>query len=73
MAEFERTMETVNGRSIWITSWFDENRGSWRASAPAYTHLSFVTALSQESCASRKAATARLRHLLAAHFDPDRR
>jgi hypothetical protein len=69
MSEFERTKETVAGRSILMTSWFDETKQTWRASAPAYAHLSSVLAVGTEDCASRKAAVARVSNLLANHFE----
>jgi hypothetical protein len=69
MQDFERAKQTVGGRSIMMTSWFDENKQTWRASAPAYAHLSSVIEMAREDSASRHAAVSRLSSLLAAHFD----
>jgi len=70
MADFERTTVMVGGRSVIMTSWFDETKQSWRASAPSYTHLgNLIEQTSTGHYASRQAAVARLSHALAAHFE----
>ena len=69
MQEFERTKQTVGGRSILLTSWYDEGRQTWRASAPAYAHLGTLFAAAHGDCPSRSAAVERLSRLLARHFE----
>lgn len=69
MADFERTRVMVAGRSVILTSWFDEGKKTWHASAPGYTHVTAVFARGDAVCASRQAAISRLSHLLATHFE----
>jgi hypothetical protein len=70
--EFERSQETVLGRAVTITSWYDVKASSWRAGAPAYAHLYSVHHSSNPVCASRKAAISRLTTVLAQHLPPGR-
>ncbi len=69
MSEFERVKQTVGGRSIMVTSWFDETQQTWRASAPAYAHLGALLATAREDFSSRNAAVERLSNVLARHFE----
>ena len=69
MLEFERAKQTVGGRSIMMTSWYDEGQQTWRASAPAYAHLGTLFASAHGACTSRTAALERLSRLLARHFE----
>lgn len=68
MAEFERARCTVGRRTLTITSWFDESQQTWRASAPAYAHLSDLLHRAQVSCVSRKAAIENLSSVLGSYF-----
>jgi len=71
MSEFERCKEQVGGRSVVITSWYDENTKTWRASAPSYSHLC-SSEIDPKACPSRKAAITRIVGLLAANFSSGR-
>jgi hypothetical protein len=73
MLDFERTKQTVGGRSIMMTSWYDESQQTWRASAPAYAHLGTLFAAAHGNCTSRSAAVERLSRLLANHFEDSAR
>jgi hypothetical protein len=68
MAEFERARCTVGRRTLTITSWFDEGQQTWRASAPAYAHLSDLIHRAQIPCVSRKAAIEKLSSVLGSYF-----
>jgi hypothetical protein len=68
--EFERCQETVVGRAVTITSWYDIAASTWRAGAPAYAHLYSVHHSSGPPCSSRKAAIGRLTSMLAQHIPP---
>lgn len=52
--EFERNMYQISGRSITITSWYDECADSWSSSAPNYCNLLSKSVVN--GCSSRKAA-----------------
>ena len=69
--EFERTKQTVCGRSVMITSWFDDEENTWRSSAPTYGFIS--TALSDDSSkhSSRRSAIDRTVALLNNRFRLD--
>jgi len=68
-SEFEQTKRDVSGRSIMITSWFDDKRHGWRASAPSYTNVGTLTpAADKDACRSRQAAIDQLVHTLVRHF-----
>ncbi|HZO90824.1 MAG TPA: hypothetical protein VFB38_21030 [Chthonomonadaceae bacterium] len=73
MSEFERTKQEVSGRSILITSWYDDHAQSWRASAPAYAYLSSLRTTLPVVSPSRKVAVQRLSDLLATHFNRDQK
>ena len=66
--EFEQTKRDCSGRSILITSWYDEQKKNWRASAPGYSHVRTLSSPEQGLCASRKAAIDRIVSLLTTHF-----
>ena len=63
MSQFERSSQTIQGRMVVITSWFDDTRQSWRASAPAYVHLN-IPGEDNGAHSSRKEAIDRLSHVL---------
>jgi len=73
MADFERSKQDVRGRSILITSWFDDTAHTWRASAPAYVHLLPHGDEAQTGRPSRKAAIDRILAALSSQFDHMRR
>jgi hypothetical protein len=58
--EFEREKQEVLGYSVMITSWYDPDQETWRASAPAYTQLSVRSVADGHACDSRAAAVQRL-------------
>ena len=63
MSQFERSHQTIQGRMVVITSWFDDTQRTWRASAPAYIHLAMpVEDIGAHN--SRKEAIERLSHAL---------
>ena len=64
-SEFERTSKEISGRHIVMTSWFDEGRQVWRASAPAYASLSAVEEEAGLSYPSRNEALTHLCRVLA--------
>ena len=68
MSEFERTKQEIGNRKIMLTSWFDEHRQSWRASAPGYAHLSVVVETGRVACDSRQAAVNLLCDVLTHYF-----
>ena len=70
--EFERCKEVVCGRSVMITSWYDEAARTWCAGAPAYAHLFSFTSALQFNCGTRQAAVSRLTTVLAGHFTAGR-
>lgn len=69
MSEFERTKEHVGGRSILVTSWFDDDHRYWRASAPLYSYLSVLTPKVPLKCETREEAVQRICDLLEGHFE----
>jgi hypothetical protein len=73
MSEFERTKRTVGNRTILVTSWFDETKQTWRASAPAYSHLGAIVAAGLVDCTTRNAALDSLSARLARHFESQNR
>lgn len=72
MSDFEQTKRTIGGRSVMITSWYDESRKSWRASAPAYSYLASLITANPTACSSRHAAVERLSGLLTSYFNNQR-
>ena len=73
MSEFERAKRTVGDRSIIMTSWYDDSKQIWRASAPAYAHLGTLLDKARGEWASRNAALDCLSGLLASHFEKSTR
>ncbi|MGC8666711.1 MAG: hypothetical protein ACP5VE_01160 [Chthonomonadales bacterium] len=73
IADFERSKQEVRGRSILITSWFDDATHTWRASAPAYVHLLPHGDDNLTGRPSRKAAIDRILATLSNQFDHMRR
>ena len=73
MSEFERTKRIVADRSIMMTSWYDDAKQTWRASAPAYAHLGSLLDSAREDCGSRTTALERLSGVLAGHFQTSTR
>ena len=69
MSEFERIKRTVGDRSIIMTSWYDDSKQSWRASAPAYAHLGSLLDRARGEWSSRNAALDGLSVLLSSHFE----
>lgn len=72
MSDFERTKQDIGGRSVVITSWFDDSRQNWHAGAPRYAHLSSLLPPAPVSCATRNTAIQHMANLLAAHFNSDK-
>ena len=68
MSEFERIKHTIGNRTILMTSWFDDTKQTWRAGAPAYSHLSNLMTEAHGTYTSRKAAIDKLSYLLESHF-----
>ena len=66
--DFEKTKCQLGGHSILITSWYDDQKGNWHASAPSYAHLRVLSPDNRGSCGSRKAAIDQIMDLLARHF-----
>lgn len=71
--DFERSKQDVKGRSILVTSWFDDASHTWRASAPAYVHLLSHEDEGHSGRPSRKAAIDRILAALSSQFDRARR
>jgi hypothetical protein len=67
-SEFERFKQDVRGRSVTITSWYDDQRKTWSGSAPAYAHL-FSALPTAGGFSSRKAAITYVQEVLENHFD----
>jgi len=63
MSQFERSQQTIQGRMVVITSWFDDTRRTWRASAPAYVPLN-IPGGDNGAHGSRKEAIDRLSQVL---------
>jgi hypothetical protein len=64
-SEFERITKEVAGRHIVITSWYDDTRQAWRASAPQYASLRSVGHASDLFHPSRNEALTHLYKALA--------
>ena len=69
-SEFEQTKRDLSGRSIVITSWYDEQKKNWRASAPGYSYIRSVGSPTDKGTAypTRKSAIDRVVSLLTSHF-----
>ena len=68
MSEFERNKQTFDGYTVLVTSWFDETKQSWRASAPRYTFVAGVSEISQTHYDSRPQAIEAVVTVLRLHF-----
>ncbi len=68
MTEFDRTKQTVGNHTVLVTSWFDDAKQTWRASAPAYGFLDEITRTSQVRCANRRQAIDAVIAVLTRHF-----
>lgn len=66
--EFERSKERIGPHSIMVTSWYDDQRKTWRASAPAYAYLHTTLQAADAIFRSRKEAVANITGLLAKHL-----
>jgi hypothetical protein len=64
VSEFERTKQDIAGRSILITSWYDDREQNWRASAPIYAFANLFAPSTQVICSSRKVAIQRVCDIL---------
>ena len=67
-SDFEQTKRDLSGRSILITSWYDEQKKNWRASAPGYSHVRALSSADRRLCASRTAAIEQVVSLLITYF-----
>jgi hypothetical protein len=56
MSGFDRQKQVVGNRAIMVTSWYDDVKQTWRASAPGYAHLAVVTGTADKRCENRKQA-----------------
>ncbi len=64
-SEFERTSKELGGRHIVVTSWYDDSRQVWRASAPQYASLRAVEQEADLDYPSRNEALTHLYRVLA--------
>jgi len=64
-SEFERTSKEVGGRHVVITSWYDDTKQAWRASAPQYASLRSVEHVTDLDHPSRNEALTHLCKVLA--------
>lgn len=69
VTEFERIKHEVNGHSIIITSWYDDQTGTWGAGAPAYAHVLTGARTVPARSPSRSAAIEQVVRVLTHHFD----
>ncbi len=69
--DFERSKEVVCGRSVMITSWYDDVTHSWRAGAPTYPFVSTSLVHDESVYSSRKSAIDRTVSLLMNRFRLD--
>jgi hypothetical protein len=68
MSEFERGRHTVHGRLITVTSWYDDGKETWRASAPVFAHLSGLIASGRGQFGSRTQAVDALTTVIAKYL-----
>ncbi len=68
MTDFERTKQQVGRHDVMVTSWYDDARKSWEASAPAYAHLLSSNRDRKPGSSSRKAAIDRITSILSEYF-----
>lgn len=68
--DFEQTKCNLGDRSILITSWYDDQKKNWRASAPGYAHIHSILSPTDRGTAypTRKSAVDRVVNLLNTHF-----
>jgi hypothetical protein len=69
LSDFERTKQVIGGRSILITSWYDDTEHNWRASAPLYAFANLFGPSNPVTCQSRQAAIEGVCTLLANYFE----
>ena len=69
--DFERSKELVCGRSVLITSWYDDEIGTWRAGAPTYSFVGATLLRDGTMYQSRKTAIERTVALLINRFKTD--
>ncbi len=70
MTSYQQIRQQVGGRSVAIDSWFDVDRNTWQACAPAFSYLYFARPTSAPvKYGSRSEAVNRLICLLSEHFD----
>jgi len=68
MSAFEKSKLPIGQHWIVITSWYDDRREYWRASAPIYAYLGLFTHCPLITCPSRQEAVEQVCDLLAIHF-----
>ena len=68
MSQFERTNQTFDRYTVLVTSWFDDTKQTWRASAPRYTFVEGVTETSLVHYESRNQAIEAIVTVLQHHF-----
>jgi hypothetical protein len=71
--DFERAKYDVSGHSVLITSWYDDRRETWHASAPAYASALPSRAEDHPPPDSRAAAIDQVIGCLLNHFDQNGR
>ena len=69
VTEFERIKQEVNGHSIIVTSWYDDQTQTWGAGAPAYAHVLTSARTTRPGSPSRSAAIEQVVRALAHHFN----
>ncbi|MCX6361307.1 MAG: hypothetical protein NT029_16000 [Armatimonadetes bacterium] len=69
--EFQRSKQAVSGRTILVTSWYDEHTLSYKASAPEYARLLNRDGLPGDGCLSRSAAVGLVVNALDEYFTAD--
>ena len=52
MLEFERSYQSIRGRTIAVTSWLSEDTHTWQASAPGFS----INSMGNNTFSSRHAA-----------------
>jgi len=69
MLDFERTRQSMQGHGVTVTSWFDAGKQVWRASAPAYIHVTHEWPATALQGPTRLKAVENLTLLLCHYFD----
>jgi len=72
MSQFERTNQTFDRCTVLVTSWFDETKQNWRASAPRYTFVEEVAEAAQIPYESRREAIEAVVTILRRHLPSGR-